>query len=57
MAKAASLKKVKVSEAELTEKIKEKAKELWEKKGHIQGEDLEIWLEAERWVKRKMIPS
>ena len=48
MAKVSGLKKGKLSEAELTEKIKEKAKELWEKKGRVQGQDQEIWLEAER---------
>ena len=41
----------KLSEAELTDCIQKKAKELWEQKGHIQGKDLDIWLEAERLVK------
>ena len=40
-----------MSETDLTERIKAKAKELWEKKGRVQGKDLEIWLEAERLVK------
>ncbi len=53
MAKVLGQKKGKMSEAELTEQIKEKAKELWEKKGRIQGNDFEIWLEAERLVKGK----
>lgn len=44
-----------MSEAELNEKIKEKAKELWEKKGCVKGKDLEIWLEAESLVKGKSI--
>ncbi|MEI7752002.1 MAG: DUF2934 domain-containing protein [Candidatus Omnitrophota bacterium] len=52
MAKVSGLKKGKLSEAELTEKIKEKAKELWEKKGRVQGQDQEIWLEAEKLVKK-----
>ena len=46
------LKKGKASEAELTGQIKEKAKELWEKKGRVQGKDLEIWLEAEKLVRK-----
>jgi len=52
MAKVSGVKKGKVSEAELTERIREKAKELWEKKGRVQGQDQEIWLEAERLIKR-----
>lgn len=57
MAKVLGRKKSKVSEAELTERIKEKAKEIWEKKGRVQGNDLEIWLEAERLVKGITTPS
>jgi hypothetical protein len=41
----------KLSEAEVTERIKKTAQELWEKKGRVQGKDLEIWLEAEKLVK------
>jgi hypothetical protein len=41
----------KLSEAELNERIKQTARELWEKKGRVQNKDLEIWLEAERLVK------
>ncbi len=52
MARVSGVKKSKVTEAELTERIKEKAKELWEKKGRVQGQDLEIWLEAEKLVKK-----
>ena len=52
MAKVSGVKKGKVTEAEQTERIKEKAKELWEKKGCVQGNDQEIWLEAERLVKK-----
>jgi hypothetical protein len=36
---------------DMTERIRSKAHELWEKKGRVQGKDLEIWLEAERKVK------
>ena len=52
MAKVLGLKKGKVSEAELIEQIKGKAKELWEKKGRVQGKDLEIWLEAEKLIRK-----
>lgn len=41
----------KLSEAELTARIQQKAREIWEKKGRVQGKDLEIWLEAEKLVK------
>ncbi|HOW58606.1 MAG TPA: DUF2934 domain-containing protein [Candidatus Omnitrophota bacterium] len=41
----------KCSDAEMTARIQKKAKELWEKKGRVQGKDLEIWLEAEKLVK------
>jgi len=36
---------------ELTDRIHKKAQELWEKKGRVQGKDLDIWLEAEKLVK------
>jgi hypothetical protein len=36
---------------DMTEQIRSKARELWEKKGRVQGKDLEIWLEAERIIK------
>ena len=37
----------------LTECIKVKAKELWEKDGCKQGRDLDYWLQAEKVVKSK----
>jgi hypothetical protein len=40
----------KMSSEEVTGLIRKKAQELWEKKGRVQGKDLEIWLEAERAV-------
>jgi len=40
-----------LSSAEVTARTQKKAKELWEKKGRVQGKDLEIWLEAEKLVK------
>ena len=52
MAKVTGTKKIKLSEAERTELIKAKAKEIWEKRGRIHGEDLAIWLEAEKLVKK-----
>jgi hypothetical protein len=41
----------KLSKDELNARIQKKAKELWERKGRVQNQDLEIWLEAERLVK------
>ncbi len=41
----------KLSEPELTDRIRKKAQELWEKRGRVQGKDLDIWLEAEKLVK------
>lgn len=40
-----------LSVTELRERTEQKAKEIWERKGCVQGKDLEIWLEAERLVK------
>ncbi len=42
---------MKLSEPELTDRIRKKAQEIWEKKGRVQGKDLDIWLEAEKLVK------
>ncbi len=39
---------------DLTNFIREKAKELWEKDGRKQGRDLDYWLQAEKIVKAKM---
>ena len=41
----------KCEKAELTNCIKKKAKELWEKDGCKQGRDLDYWLRAEKIVK------
>ena len=43
--------KNKCEKAELTNCIKEKAKELWKKDGSKQGNDLAYWLQAEKIVK------
>ncbi len=32
-------------------RIQKKAREIWEKRGRVQGKDLEIWLEAEKLVR------
>ena len=41
------------TKGQLTETIKKKAQELYEKSGRKQGQDLKNWLEAERIVKSK----
>ena len=46
--------KSKCEKVELTNCIKEKAKELWEKDGYKQGRDLDYWLQAEKIVKGQM---
>mgnify|MGYP001589968592 CR=1 FL=1 len=46
--------KNKSEKVELTNSIKEKAKELWEKDGCKQGRDLDYWLQAEKIVKGQM---
>jgi hypothetical protein len=46
--------KKKYEKAELTNCIKEKAKELWEKDGCKQGRDLDYWLQAEKIIKGQM---
>lgn len=44
----------KSKEVDLTEYIKVKAKELWEKDGCKQGRDLDYWLQAEKIVKSQV---
>ena len=46
--------KSKREKAELTNLIIEKAKELWEKDGCKQGNDLAYWLQAEKIVKSQV---
>ena len=36
---------------DITDSIREKAKELWEKDGRQQGRDMDYWLQAEKIVK------
>ncbi|MFA6609214.1 MAG: DUF2934 domain-containing protein [Candidatus Paceibacterota bacterium] len=40
-----------LSQAELTARIQQKAKQIWEQKGRVSGKDLENWVEAEKLVK------
>jgi len=47
--------KNKCKNSELTDRIKEKAKELWQKDGCKQGRDLNYWLQAEKIVKSQVI--
>ena len=41
-----------ISREQLDEKIKDVARGLYEKKGHVPGHDLDDWLEAEKIVKK-----
>ena len=41
-------------EIDLTDYIKIKARELWEKDGCKQGRDLDYWLQAEKIIKTQM---
>lgn len=41
----------KPSAADLTDRIQKKAREIWERKGCPEGQDIENWLEAEKLVK------
>ena len=43
--------KQKLSDEELRSRTEQKAKQIWEERGYIQGHDFEIWLEAEKLVK------
>ncbi len=46
--------KKKCKEIDLTDYIKIKARELWEKDGCKQGRDLDYWLQAEKIIKGQM---
>jgi len=43
------------TDAALTEQIRKKAYELWEKRGRPSGNSMRDWLEAERIIKKKSI--
>jgi hypothetical protein len=42
------------SQAQLSEEIRKKAQELYEKSGRQQGRDMDNWLTAERLVKSQL---
>ena len=44
----------KCENSDLTNCIRQKAKELWEKDGCKQGRDLDYWLQAEKIVKNQV---
>jgi len=46
--------KKKNKEIDLTDYIRVKAKELWEKDGCKQGHDLDYWLQAEKIIRNQM---
>jgi hypothetical protein len=43
-----------ITSDQLTDMIRKKAYELYEKRGKKQGRDLDNWLEAERMIKQKV---
>lgn len=43
-----------IPQDQLTDVIRKKAYELYEKRGKKQGHDLDNWLEAERMIKQKI---
>ena len=43
-----------IPQDQLTDMIRKKAYELYEKRGKKQGRDMDNWLEAERMIKQKM---
>ena len=53
MNKASSGSATTVSQNQLTDMIRKKAYELYEKRGKKQDRDMDNWLEAERIVKQK----
>ena len=53
MNKASSGSATTVPQNQLTDMIRKKAYELYEKRGKKQGRDMDNWLEAERIVKQK----
>ena len=55
MNKASSGSATTVSQNQLTDMIRKKAYELYEKRGKKQGHDTDNWLEAERMIKQKAL--
>ena len=43
-----------IPQDQLTDMIRKKAYELYEKRGKKQGQDMNNWLEAERMIKQKV---
>ena len=43
-----------IPQDQLTDMIRKKAYELYEKRGKKQGSDMDNWLEAERMIKQKI---
>ena len=43
-----------IPQGQLTDMIRKKAYELFEKRGKKQGHDMDNWLEAERMIKQKI---
>jgi hypothetical protein len=43
-----------LSQGQLTEEIRKVAQQLYEKRGCVQGKELDDWLEAERLVKERI---
>lgn len=52
MARAAN--KTNISQDQLTDMIRKKAYELYEKRGKESGHDMDNWLEAEKMIKQKI---
>ena len=47
--------KISANSEQITDMIRKKAYELYEKKGKKSGRDMDNWLEAERVIKQKML--
>ena len=52
--KISSNSKMSISQDQLTDMIRKKANELYEKSGKKPGRDLDNWLEAERIIKQRV---
>jgi len=54
MNKTSSISDMAIPQGQLTDMIRKKAHELYEKKGKKQGCDMDNWLEVERMIKQKI---
>ena len=52
--KASSNSSTSIPQEQLTDMIRKKAYELYEKRGKKSGQDMNNWLEAERMIKQKV---